>query len=112
MSFRARCPSSRCGAAVSCRSRCRTRTSVAASFPLSLKEGRAALAPVLPRDHIGQADCGEQRARQLLHRQCIGTGRDHQFAELLELGLFEVSRLAVERLQFRIEVTWFSHFAL
>ena len=67
------------------------------------------LAPVLPRYHVGRADRGEQRSRQLFDRQRIGTGRNYQLAELLELGLFELSRLAIERLQFRIKVLWLPH---
>jgi hypothetical protein len=74
-----------------------------------LKEGRATLAPALPCDHVGRTYSGEQRARQLFDGKCIGTGRDHQLAKLLELGLLELPRLAVERLQLRVKVTWLAH---
>ena len=77
-----------------------------------MKERGPALGPRLPLPGVLGFGQHGQRARQFVGGERIGSGRDHQFAELLHLASFQVSRLVLKRLQFRIKVPWLAHHVL
>lgn len=77
-----------------------------------MKERYPALGPRLPLSgvfHLGQHD---QRTRQFIGGERVGSGRNDQLAKLLHFAVLQVFGLVLQRLQFRIKVSWFSHHRL
>ena len=99
----------RCRAAVARRSAERVVTIFPASGSRALKERRAALPPTLLRRCILRLHRVQQRAGELVDRQRIGIGSDHQFAELAQLLFPKLPGPVAKRLQFGIEIAWFAH---
>lgn len=73
------------------------------------KEGRACLAPALPCRGVLHRGDVEQRPGEYVSVEHIGTRCGHEFAKLAHTAFLERLRLVGQRLEFRIEVPWFTH---
>jgi hypothetical protein len=74
-----------------------------------LKERSASLAPSLPCICVLALDSRQQQSRELFDRERIGTGRNHQLAQLMELAVLQLPGLVAERLQFGVKIAGFTN---
>jgi hypothetical protein len=77
-------------------------------FAPALKKRGPAPGPCLPLSGLFCLNQHDQRPRQFISAECVGSGSDHQLAKLLHFAALEVTCLVSQCFQFGVKVPWLS----